>query len=192
VNGSANAPSMGLKIFALHPLGRTDATPGGNYFLYQAALGTSTPCDGFYNIPNAPGNISFSGWSPDQTSVTLTASNLTPSVYCVVGLVLENTGSVPVTVSVAMYSAGFNGMCVAYQIDCYGVFTFSGIGTDGQIYWFGAPNFGTPTDYSANFVTLNPGGTYTDVIGVDLPPFSDDSTPSSAVFTLVYTASAGT
>ena len=139
----------------------------------------------------APGAIVTAGENAVDTAISVVALNMTPSTYCVIGLVLENSGSVGVNVSVALLTAGANGMCVADQVSCYGVFTFSGVGSDGSIYWVGAPNAGTPTYSNANFVTLSPGGTYTDFIGIDLPPGSMDESPGSASFTILYTATAG-
>lgn len=168
VNGSASAATVEIKI-----------------------VDTATfACDYFYNIVGAPGNVSFANENAQQTSISLNVANLTPGVYCTGGLVLENVGTVPVNLSVVFDTAGANNMCTAYALNCYGVFTWSGIGTDGYIYWIGAPNYGTPTDSNANFATLQPGGTFTEYIGVDI---SYDSTiaPGPGSFTLVYTASAG-
>ena len=169
VNGRANAASVGLDF-----------------------TGTYTyACDYWYNIPGAPGNISVTAVSSPVTSISVTASNLTPGVYCTVAAAVENTGSVPENISVALETAGSNGMCTALELNCYTVFTWSGISNGGNIYWIGAPNYGTPTDVSNNFVTLQPGASFFDFYGVTIPEGSNDATPASAQFTLVYTASAG-
>jgi hypothetical protein len=169
VNGSASAATMSLKI-----------VENGTF-----------ACDYYYNVPGAPGNISFSGENAGQTVIGLTVANMTPGVYCVGAIVLENAGSVPVNVSVAFSTAGANGMCSAYQLNCYGVFTTSGLGTDGSIWWVGQPNDGIVTDSYANFVTLSPGGTYLDLIGIDMPAGSTSAPGGGGAFSIVYTASAG-
>lgn len=168
VNGSASAATMGVA------------------FTENATFA----CDYYYNHPGAPGNIAFSHENPAGNMITLTVANMTPGVYCVSGVVITNTGSVPVNMSVAFFTAGTNGMCSAYQNDCFGVFTTSGLGTDGSIWWIGQPNYGIVTDSYSNFATLAPGGTFTDYIGVDLPAGST-SAPSVGTFQIVYTASAG-
>ncbi|HTP53986.1 MAG TPA: hypothetical protein VML94_03350 [Thermoplasmata archaeon] len=169
VYGTANSATMDLQI--------TDSATFGCFY--------------FYNVPGAPGSIAVTGENAELTALTVVASNMTPSTYCYIGIALENTGSVAVNVSVALETAGAGGMCVADEVSCYGVFTYSGIGSDGTIYWVGAPNYGTPTYSNANFVTLSPGGTYIDYIGVDLPPGSTDASPASATFTVLYTATPG-
>ncbi len=169
VNGQASAGTVGLAITSTFILG----------------------CDAFDGAPvPGPGNITFSDLNEQQTSVTLTVSNLTPSAYCDAYLTLENTGSVPENLSVVLDTPGSNGVCAPSAINCFAVFTLSGI--DQGRFWFSdSPYTDTPTSAVSNLVTLAPGGTYTDAIGVAIPTGSTDATPSSAVFTLAYTASAG-
>jgi hypothetical protein len=169
VNGTASAATIGLEIQS-------------NY---------TYSCYYFYNVPGAPGTMAFSGLNAAKTEVSLSVSNLVPGDYCVVSVTIQNVGSLPINVSVALSTAGFNGMCSAYQLDCYGVFTTSGIGSDGHIWWIGQPNYGVVTDSNANFVSLTPGGTYFDFIGIDLPAGSDDSSAATGTFSIAYTASEG-
>jgi hypothetical protein len=169
VNGTANTATMGLQI--------TESSTYGCFY--------------YYNVPGAPGSVVITGENAALTSLSFEVSNMTPSTYCFIVFDLVNTGSVAVNVSAQLETAGANGMCVADQISCYGVVTQSGIASDGSIYVIGAPNFGTPTYSSSNFVTLSPGAAFGEAVGVDLPPGSDNSTPASASFTIVYTATPG-
>ncbi|HTW55002.1 MAG TPA: hypothetical protein VMG36_00940 [Thermoplasmata archaeon] len=169
VNGSASAATMGLKIIE----------------------NDTVACDWYFNTPGAPGNISFSNENAGQTVISLKVTNMTPGVYCVGIVVLENTGSVPVNVSVAFLTAGANGMCNAFQLNCYGVFTLSGLATDGSIWWDAQPTFGIVTDSYSNFATLQPGGSFVDWIGVDMPAGSTSAPAGGGAFSIVYTASAG-
>jgi hypothetical protein len=168
VNGRASAGTVSLAITS------TELGGCGSF---------STP------IPGA-GNISFTDLNEQRTSVTLSVSNLTPSAYCWAYVTLENTGSVPVNLSVVLDTPGSNGVCATDALNCFTVFTLSGI--DQGTFWFSSsPNLGTPASSVSPITTLNPGGTYTDGIGVAIPTGSTDATPSSATFTLVYTGSAG-
>lgn len=142
-------------------------------------------------LPTGPGNITFTGLNAAETQVTWNVANVTPNDLCNAYVVLENAGSVPVNVSVALNTPGFNGICTAGELNCYDINTLSGIQANGWIWWVGSPTGGTSSYADSNFVTLNPGQTYTDLLTVDIPPGSDDSTPASATFSLVYTASAG-
>ena len=169
VNGKATAGTVDLAI--------TSTQTFGCYAFY----GGTAP---------GPGNISFSDLNEQRTSVTLTVSNLTPSAFCYANVTLENTGSVPVNLSVALSTAGSNGVCSAEAINCFEVFTLSGI-TQGVVWFTYSPIGSTPTSSVSNIATLLPGGTYTDSIGVAIPPTATDATPSSAGFTIAYTASAG-
>ena len=169
VNGTANSATMDLQI--------TEAGSDGCFY--------------FYNIPGAPGNASIVGENAAMNVLTFETSNMTPSTYCFIAFNLVNAGSVSVNVSAQLETAGANGMCVAGQVSCYGVVTESGIASDGTIYVIGAPNYGTPTDSSSNFVTLSPGGAFTEYRWGRPAPGSDDSTPASATFSIVYTATPG-
>ena len=169
VNGRATAGTVGLAI------------------VNTASLG----CNAFYGAQYpGPGNVTFSNLNEQETSITLTVTNLTPSAFCGADVELENTGSVPVNLSAALNTPGSGGVCSNYGTNCYSVFTLSGI-DQGIVYWAGSPNGLTPASSVSNIVTLSPGGTYTDLIGILIPSGSTDATPPSAVFSLVYTASAG-
>jgi len=148
-------------------------------------------CGAFFGqqSPGA-GNISFTNLNEARTSVTLTVSNLTPSAFCLASVQLENTGSVPVNLSLALSTPGVSGVCAFLAYNCFEVFTSSGI-TEGIIWFAESPTGSTPTSSLPNIVTLAPGGIYTDNIGVGIPSTSTDATPSSTVFTLGYTATAG-
>jgi hypothetical protein len=171
VNGQATAGSMGLAI------------------VNTAVAG----CSSFYGAQYpGPGNVTFSNLNEQRTAVTLTISNLTPSAYCGAWVELENTGSVPVTLGLVMNTAGENGVCptVSTATNCYSITTLSGI-DEGQTYWDGSPYGLTPTTSISDITTLNPGGTYTDLIGAEIPSGSTNATPGTVTFTLVYTGSAG-
>jgi hypothetical protein len=169
VYGNASAATVGLQI-------TETGTFGCFYFGHDVA---------------APGNIAFSGLSDGGTQITLTVSNLTPDDICEAGLVLENVGSQPLNVSIALNTPGANGVCGPYGFNCYDVYTYSGIQASGDFFFYGSPTEPTPTSYSANFTELNPGQSYTDYYGIDIPWGSTDATPASATFTLVYSASVG-
>ena len=169
VNGKASAGSVDLAIVADHSLG------------CYAFFGAQSP---------GPGNVSFTDLNEQRTSVTLTVSNLTPSAFCNANVTLENVGSVPVNLSVALNTAGSGGVCAAEAINCFEVYTLSGI-TEGYVWFADSPTGSTPTSSVSNIATLAPGATYTDYIGIAIPSGSTDATPSSATFSLVYTASAG-
>ncbi|HTP54962.1 MAG TPA: hypothetical protein VML94_08425 [Thermoplasmata archaeon] len=166
VNGNATAATMGLEIVQ-------NFTTGCYYNL---------------NVAGAPGNYSFSNENAAQTSISLVASNLTPGINCRAYLELENTGSVPVNVSVALDTAGADGICTAWALDCFDVYTLSGIEASGWLYWSGSPTAGTSSDAYSNWATLAPGAMVWDVVLVDIPFGSDNGTPSSGAFSLVYTA----
>ncbi|HTP54841.1 MAG TPA: hypothetical protein VML94_07815 [Thermoplasmata archaeon] len=167
VNGNASAASMDLQIV------NTVA-----YGCYYNDSWTSY----------APGNISFENENAALNEVTLTVANLTPGIDCRAALVLENTGSVPVNVSSLINTPGNDGVCTTAALDCYDVFTLSGIETNGWIWWDGSPTAGLSSYSYADFATLSPGHSVVDFIGVDIPPGSDDGTPGGAAFSLVYTA----
>jgi len=174
VNGQASAATMDLKIYATE-IGSCSSIPAG------------------IPVPGA-GNVTFSNLNAAETSVTLSVSNLTPNVYCLAYVWLQNAGSVPVNLSVAINTPGVDGMCTGGAVNCFDVFTYSGLDLTGAPYgyWFlASPNLGTPTYSQTNVITLNPSAVYGDIIGVDIPSTSGDSTPGSAVFSIVYTASAG-
>ncbi|HTP56013.1 MAG TPA: hypothetical protein VML53_05030 [Thermoplasmata archaeon] len=172
VNGYATAGSVSLQI-----------TETGGYACFYLP---DTP----YGYASAPGNVSFSPIRDGGTEVSLNVSNLTPGVICSGLILLTNAGSVPLNVSVSLYTAGFNGVCGAYDYDCYDAITYSGIQASGH-YWFGgSPTAGGPSDLSANFVTLAPGGSFVDDIGI-LIETGSTSAPGAAAFSLVYTGSAG-
>ncbi len=139
-------------------------------------------------LPTAPASMKFVGLDPSETQITWDVANLTPNVLCNAWLVIENAGSIPVNLSVALNTPGSNGICTAWENNCYDINTISGIQANGWIYWLGSPTGGTSSYSYANVVTLDPGATYEDLLTVDIPPASDDSTPSSATFSLVYTA----
>jgi len=166
VNGTASAATMGLEIVQ-------NSTSGCYYNL---------------NTPGAPGNISLVGETEARTTISLVVSNLTPGINCRAYVQLENTGSVPVNVSVQLDTPGAAGVCTAYAINCFDVDTLSGIQAAGWQWWTGSPTGGTSSYSYSNFSTLTPGGTVWDYIGVDIPYGSTDATPGSAAFSLVYTA----
>ncbi len=167
VNGRASAGSVQLAIVDAYPY----------------------DCGGFYGSQYpGPGNYTFYGENEAQTSISLSITNLTPSAWCQGVLVLENVGTVPVNLSVTLNTPGSNGICAPDAIDCMAVATTSGI-SDGSQFYFNADT--TPTSTVTNFATLAPGGYYSDQIAVEIATGSSDATPSSATFTLVYTASAG-
>jgi predicted ribosomally synthesized peptide with SipW-like signal peptide len=169
VNGKATAGTVGLAITATDVLG----------------------CYAFYGAQApGPGNISFSGLNEARNSVTLTTTNLTPSAFCDSTVTLENTGSVPENLSVVLNTPGANGVCAPEQQSCFEVYTVSGI-TEGWVWWDSSPTGSTPTSSVTNIVTLAPGASYTDWLGVAIPPGANNGTPSSATFSLVYTATAG-
>jgi len=152
-------------------------------------------CGAFYGATApGPGNISFFGEDEAANEISLAVFNLVPSSYCYANITIENTGSVALNTSVVVNSPGSNGICTANGTDCYDVFTSSGIMTDGWICFTVAPDCltnHTATYAEYGFVTLQPGQTYSDFIGVDIPPLSDNNTPAIGVFSLVYTGSAG-
>ena len=166
VNAYASGATMGLEIIS-------NSTSGCYYNL---------------NTPGAPGSISFSGENAAMNSISLTVSNLAPGINCRAYVELENTGSVPVNVSVALLTPGSNGICTAYTINCFDVDTLSGIQAAGWQWWTGSPTAGSSSYSYGNFSTLNPGATVWDYIGVDIPFGSTDATPPAALFTLAYTA----
>jgi len=172
VNGYASAGSVSLQI-----------TETGTFSCFYLP---DTP----YPYAPAPGNIAFSPIRDGGTEVSFNVSNLTPGVICNGGVLLVNEGSVPLNVSVSLFSAGFNGVCGAYQYNCYDVITYSGIQAGGHYWYSGSPTAGGPSDVSANFVTLAPGASVVDDLGV-LIETGSTSAPSSASFSLVYTGSAG-
>ncbi|MFY9716979.1 MAG: hypothetical protein WAK40_03475 [Thermoplasmata archaeon] len=166
VNGYASGASMGLEIVQ-------------NF---------TTGCYSNLNTPGAPGNYSFGAENAAKTSISLVASNLTPGINCRAYIELENTGSVPVNVSVALDTPGVDGICTAWSNDCFDVYTASGIQASGWIYWSGSPTAGTSSYAYSNWATLAPGGMVWDVILVDIPFGSDNGTPHAGAFSLVYTA----
>jgi len=166
VYGNASAASMGLEIVQ-------NFTTGCYYNL---------------NTPGAPGNYTFTGENAAQTSISLIASNLTPGINCRAYLELENVGTVPVNVSVALNSPGVDGMCLPYSIDCFDVYTLSGIQLTDFLCWGGSPDCGVATASYNNWQTLSPGGTTWDVVLVDIPFGSTDAMPAFGAFTLTYTA----
>lgn len=169
VYGNASAAAVGLQI-----------TGTGSY-----------GCFYFGHAEAAPGSLEFSGLTAGNTQVTLTVANLTPDDICNGYLTLENTGNQPLNVSITLNTPGSNGVCGPYGFNCFDVYTYSGIQASGDFYFVGSPTADTPTAYSQNFTLLNPGQSYTDYYGVDIPWGSTDATPSSATFTLVYSASVG-
>jgi len=171
VNGYAYAATMDLEIVNT----------------YEGGCGSL-----FHATPAGPGNFTFYGENAAMTSISVRATNLTPGVYCEGAIELENTGSVPVNVSVVLETAGTNGICTAYTINCYDVESLSGIEAAGFQWYIGSPNAGHSAYASTNFTTLAPGATYWDWIASNIPPTSTyASTPPSGTFTILYTASAG-
>ena len=122
--------------------------------------------------------------------MSLSVGNIVPGEFCEAQVVLVNAGSVPFNLSVVFNSPGANGMCVWGQKDCYDVNTNSGIQDSGWIALCGPCSF-APQYSVTNVTTLSPGQTYTDYIDVSIPQGSDDGTPSTGSFSLVYTGSAG-
>lgn len=170
VYGNASAASVGLDIQA------TEAV-GCFYYGHDVA---------------APGNVSFSNENEQQTAITLNVANMTPDDVCQAYLEIQNVGTQPLNVSITLYTAGSGGICgSAFQTDCYDVFTLSGIESSGWFYYTGSPTAPGPADVSVNFTDLAPGASYFDAIGIDIPPGSDDGTPSAASFALVYSATVG-
>ena len=174
VNGSASAASVDLQIVSQSSFATTC------FYL------PDTP----YPYAAAPGNVSLATGEGFVSTATMTASNLTPGVGCFVYVTIENTGSVPENVSVALSTQGANGVCAAYAINCYDVISQSGIQASGLWYVIGSPTAPGPATVSTDFVTLPVGGTYSDYIGV-LIATTSTSAPASGTFTLTYTASAG-
>ena len=172
VYGTASAATMGLEI----------TWTGASTCTYLPG----TPLGGQV----APGNVSFSPVAEGGTVVSFSASNMTPGVYCQGDLQLTNTGSVPVNVSVVLSTAGSNGICGAYGVNCYDVISYSGIEASGEWWFYGSPTAPGPADVSTNFTTLNPGNSTVDAIAV-LISTGFTSVDPSAFFTLTYTASAG-
>ncbi|HTP55322.1 MAG TPA: hypothetical protein VML53_01470 [Thermoplasmata archaeon] len=152
-------------------------------------------CGAFYGATApGPGNISFFGEDEAANEISLVAYNLVPASYCYANITIENTGSEPLNASVVLNTPGANGICTANGTDCYDVFTATGIMTQGWVCFSVAPNCltnHTATYAEYGFVTLQPGQTFTDLIGMDIPPLSDNNTPSIGYFSLVYTGSAG-
>lgn len=175
------------------------ATAQVNGYAYGATMGLEivssfgADCGSlFHATPPGPGNFTFFGENVAMTSISASVTNLTPGVYCEGAIELQNTGSVPVNVSVVLETAGTNGICTAYAINCYDVESISGIEAAGWQWYSASPTAGHSAYVSANFTTLNPGATYWDWIASNIPPTSTSaSTPASGTFTLVYTASAG-
>ena len=167
VNGNATAGSVQLAIV-------------NAYYL---------DCGGFngQQYPGA-GNYTFYGENEARTSISLSVTNLTPDAWCQGEIIIENVGTVPVNVSVALNTPGSSGICVLDAVNCTAVATTSGINDGLQFYY---PPYTGPASSVSNFVTLAPGASFGDQIGVEIATGSTDATPASASFTLVYTASAG-
>ncbi|HTW55637.1 MAG TPA: hypothetical protein VMG36_04220 [Thermoplasmata archaeon] len=174
VNGSAAAATVNLQIVG------PDSTAISCLYL------PTTP----YPYAPAPGNVSLVTGEGFSSTATFSVSNLTPGVYCGAYVTLENTGSVPENVSVALSTQGANGICAVDQINCFDVATQSGIEASGLWSIIGSPTAPGPATVSNNFVTLGVGGTYSDFIVV-LITTGSTSAPSHGTFTLTYTASAG-
>lgn len=168
VNGTASAGSVDLQITSVLASG----------------------CQGFNGATAGNATIAFSSIGGGGTSVSVTATNLTPAVACFGDLTLKNTGSVPLNLSVSLNTPGSNGVCVGGAIDCYDVDTYSGIEDSGWIAWCGPCSF-APLYSVTGFTTLNPGQSYSDAFLVSIPYHSDDGTPASGTFSLVYTGTAG-
>ncbi|MGP8077852.1 MAG: hypothetical protein ACLQD8_00225 [Thermoplasmata archaeon] len=164
VYGNASAASVGLQIVENESFG----------------------CFYYGHLESAPGSISFAGLSDGNTAVTLNVANLTPDQVCTATLTIENTGSQPLNVSIALNTPGSNGICLTTEADCFGVTTVSGITVGG--FYFTNPS---ATAFVQNFTYLNPGQTYTDTYAVSIEWGSDNSTPSAGTFTLVYSATVG-
>lgn len=171
VNGVGTAGSIGLDIIS------TGGLDCGS--LYGA---TASPTAG----------LTFFDLSADLNSVSVRAVNLTPGVYCEGYLELENPGSVPVQVSVALNTPGTDGICTAYAVNCFDVETISGIEATGWEWYTASPSAGTSCYAYSDFTTLSPGGVFWDNLAVNIPHTSTySSTPGSSEFTIVYTASTG-
>jgi hypothetical protein len=184
VNGNVYAGTVGLQIVD------TWATNGGSVGYYVGCVDNFTGTVPYVPVPD---NVSFGPVTNGGTQVQLTATNMTPSEDCEVAIELQNTGSVPEVVSVAVQTPGANGLCTPGALNCYDVATMSGISAQGWLVWACGPPCGSPHSVTSvtAFTTLNPGGTYIDVIEVDIPPGSGDLTPASGSFALQYTATAG-
>jgi len=123
------------------------------------------------------GNLTFSGENAIDTSINVAATNLTPGTYCDGYVLLENTGSIPLNLSSAL--TNLVNICPALGTDCYDVEDFSGISALGGV-------------LSVPYVTtLAPGATYNDTFFIGIPLGSDDGTPASGSFSLVFTGTAG-
>ena len=138
----------------------------------------------------APGTVEFSDLNAAATEVSLTVANMTLNTYCAAAIVLTNTGPEAVSLTSGILFLGQNGVCGPGQIDCYDVFTLSGIQASGLDCIAGSPTCGYSEEISVNFATLQPGQSFVETIGMTIPAGSDSSTPSSCAFDLVYEANA--
>ena len=171
VNGTATAGTVGLEIVS------------------SAGL----DCGSLFGAVPAPtAGLTFYDLSPEFTSISVKAANLTPGVYCEGALELENVGSVPVQVSVALNTPGLNGVCTSHTVNCFDVETLSGIEAAGFQWYTASPSAGTSCYAYADFTTLAPSGSIWDFVAVNIPPTSTNpATPASSSFQIVYTASTG-
>lgn len=174
VNGSASAGTVGVAIVA------ESSAPATCFYLPDTPYGGSAaPGSVLLNVPTALSSVA-----------TFTAANLTPGVGCDAYITIENTGSVPENISIALSTAGANGVCASTDQNCFDVISQSGIEAASGYYFGGSPTGAGPASVSTNFVTLAPGATYADAVAV-LIATGSTSAPASATFTLTYTASAG-
>lgn len=141
------------------------------------------------NGATGPGSLTFSGLNPAATSINLDVQGINLGEYCDGAIQIMNSGTGPVTLTAGILFLGENGICGAGQTDCFDVVSASGIAASGYTCLNGSPTpCGTSAEVSTDFVTLSPGQTFTDDIGVAFAPGSDASSPTTGTFELVYIA----
>lgn len=125
-----------------------------------------------------PGDIHFTDQSEANNAITLTVTNIVPGEYLNAWLTVKNTGTVHANLDVTMSNLG--GLVAVGGLNGYDVMGTSGLWAYGGTY------------NVVHVDHLNPGDTYTEKITVGIPGGSDDSTPSTGAFLIVFTASIGT
>ena len=167
VSGSVSAGSVGLQIVAY--LGH------GCHYISNGAPG--------------PGSAGFSGINAAQTTINFAVNGINLGEDCDGAIQLENSGTAPVNLTSGILFVGLNGICYAFESNCFDVATASGISASGLTCLNGSPTpCGTPAEISNNFATLNPGQSYTDDIVIDFAPGSNASAPTTGSFEIIYEA----